>query len=517
MTTLLNTSPMQPNRTYSAKLHEGSAFFRFLVAESLVLSFVTMPLRLSFDSHLFRDPAELLATQYLVTHGYRVNIDFGYHYGLLWLLIQRAWYAPFGATPLSIQPLAVFLDAIAAGALAKIAVNLRANYTGKLLLIAALPFAALSPHGLPRIEAALLLLALEQQSRGSYANALAFATACATARPTLSYLYGLILISTASFRIYRRGEFGASALAHLLFPSACTALILISLFVFMFGPWSAVTSLLPMRGATAYRIMNFGFFTGEGRFFWYFPGVRIGYYFGTVAAFWLLGTLWLVWSGFAALLLLRETTDLDSIRARAFEFVLTCALLHILFISLLYGSAASWSHFAYILVAGLAATSACFANSRTALSLLTMLAIVGSSGLMRESFNGWIHTSPGPDTHGLWASSSERSEWQSVQKFVSGHRATFLGTISGGELLAPWLEPPTCLFLTPGLPERAEVLRKIDQIEGSEFVIVPTASDSSLRQILAWNPAMRTTVENLLVVRSGAYFQVYGHINRSKN
>src|SRR5690242_20423426 len=68
-------------------------FIMLLIVEALALDLLALPVRLSFESHLLRDQAETLGFHYLLGHGYILNRDIGYQYGLLNLLLPKLWFA----------------------------------------------------------------------------------------------------------------------------------------------------------------------------------------------------------------------------------------------------------------------------------------------------------------------------------------------------------------------------------------------------------------------------------------
>ena len=68
------------------------------IAEVVALTFLQAPNEL-FLRYAFSDTGTNFTIQDLIRRGYRPTIDFGYIYGLLPLLINRLWFAAFGASP----------------------------------------------------------------------------------------------------------------------------------------------------------------------------------------------------------------------------------------------------------------------------------------------------------------------------------------------------------------------------------------------------------------------------------
>src|SRR5258708_38821862 len=105
----------------------------------------------------------------------------------------------------------------------------------------------------------------------------------------------------------------------------------------------------------AHRNQASGFFHGVGRDFWYQPHLGLPYYLFSVVGFWIAATLWLIVAGLRA-----GRSFLSTPRGRdstADEFVLTCAILHVTFVTVFFGSEVSWRYYCYILVRRVAAPS----------------------------------------------------------------------------------------------------------------------------------------------------------------
>lgn len=60
---------------------------------------------MNFISFLCAVPGGNLTAQYLLSQGFRPQIDFGHHYGLRGLLVGQIWFGIFGTTPvLDLEP-----------------------------------------------------------------------------------------------------------------------------------------------------------------------------------------------------------------------------------------------------------------------------------------------------------------------------------------------------------------------------------------------------------------------------
>src|SRR5271167_154340 len=164
--------------------------------ETLAINLARLPESMRFDRFAFCDHGANLTLQYLIAQGLRPSLDFGYHYGLLPALIGRIWFGIFGATPRAYQAAMVVADLLCAWAIAKILSQLRIGVVGLALAVITLGYAFQSTYVnfAHATEAVLLSHALAEQARGSRANALALATAAVFAKPSMGWIYGLLLI-----------------------------------------------------------------------------------------------------------------------------------------------------------------------------------------------------------------------------------------------------------------------------------------------------------------------------------
>ena len=99
--------------------------FVLFAIEILAIDFFRLPETMTFDSYAFCDNGANLTIQYLVSRGLRPTIDFGYHYGLLPILIGRIWFSMAGLTPIAYGVLSVACDLAILAAITRITCNLR--------------------------------------------------------------------------------------------------------------------------------------------------------------------------------------------------------------------------------------------------------------------------------------------------------------------------------------------------------------------------------------------------------
>ena len=163
-------------------------------AETLAYAIFRLPTYLGFDANAFGDRGDFLSISYLVAHGSRPAIDFGYHWGLVPIMLARFWFALFGATLQANEAIMVVCALLVAIGIARMAAALRLGTLGIVLLVVALPFAFPTFTLTYALEAALLSNALAEQAAQKRSTALALATEACFVKPSMAYIYGFVLL-----------------------------------------------------------------------------------------------------------------------------------------------------------------------------------------------------------------------------------------------------------------------------------------------------------------------------------
>jgi hypothetical protein len=504
-------------------LSTGEVIFIFCI-EALILYLLALPSNLWFESYLLRDPAEGLGFHYLLSHGYRLNLDFGYYYGLLSLLSQELLFAVLRPTYWAAEANATLAGLVIAIGLAIFASKTKIGSLGFCLFVVTMPFTVTYYRNW---EAALLSLALAEHASGRRNWALAFSTAACFAKPVMGYFYDLLLIVLILVQLQRKKNLTLRAIVRAFSPALAVGFCLTILLMATFGPWALITTILPLRGAANYRALHYGFFSGGGRLY-YFPGVHLAYYFGTPTAFWLIGSVCLIVSGVRALRDLLVSIDLNPEERLNRELVITCTILHMTFVIFFFGPPSSWTYYSYVLVMGLGATAAwyrrvghvSYAPVMNFVTALVLLAILGSVGFFRDSYQRWAHGIRSEETAGLWAFPDERDEWIQVRRTIKGARsATLLVPMCGGELLYPEFEKPVAAFVLPGQSVPSEVSNKVQQLSRADFIVRPTqrAFGGDPDQVLHWWPELKPALDGSKMVFHGEFFDVYERSSTSNS
>src|SRR5262249_36601849 len=107
-----------------------------LAAEEVALAAFNSPNE-RFTRVAYNDSEPDLSIQAMTARGLRPTVDFGYIYGLLPLLVNRAWYGAFGASPAAFRALTLACDLALAWGMARFASALRIGPAGVALVVAA--------------------------------------------------------------------------------------------------------------------------------------------------------------------------------------------------------------------------------------------------------------------------------------------------------------------------------------------------------------------------------------------
>jgi hypothetical protein len=483
--------------------------FILFAIEIFAIDFLKLADIMSFDRYAFCDTGANLTLQFVTSHGLRPAIDFGYYYGLLPILIGRIWFALTGLTPNAFQALMVACDLVIAWAIARIAALLRFRATSLALTAITLGFAmqASYPSIAQGLEAALLGCALAEQSAGKHSRALVFASAAAFTKPSMGYLYSVLLIVFACRNLH--GERVVTRALRVIAPAAVTSIATAAILAALYGPAALIHTVSPLGGAAAYRALHYGFFTGAGREFWDPHGLIWLWYLVDFSGFWIVGTLFLIGSGVAAIFYLSTDAGEPAFEARRNEIIATCAVLHVAFIALFFGNQYSWIYYAYFLTVGVAAAAGASAIQRRVTIGLCVMGILGWTHEFRLDRRWWNTRQRDAVTAGLWASSDEREEWQRVLDIVHSQRAVILDTKGAIELIDPEFEQPVTLYLDPGWMVPADIQRKVEQISQAQMVVVPSnITIDSCRGVPA-APEFEKALKDFEPRMRGKFFDVY--------
>jgi hypothetical protein len=367
-----------------------------------------------------------------------------------------------------------------------------------------------SPSFAHALEAVMLSSAIAEHSRGSRSSALALATAAVLAKPSMGYVYAALLLGWIVFRPQTKEGGALSARIGELYPAFIVAAVLSTILGLVYGFDILWRTALPLSGMANYRAMHAGFFRGEGANFWHPPHANWHYYAGTVFGFWALAGAYLVYSAVpaASRMFGEMRAKLASLSGLRDEIIVSCAALHLIFVTSFFGHPGTWNYYSYILIVGVAAIPLSYNLSRRALYLLTIVAALSYYSVVKGSVNAWLYYVRSPATANLWAPVDQRDEWIKVTELTNGKNPVMVRWAGALETLFPQFRPPAGTYFVVGLMPPVEIQREVARINRASIVVIPT---SAIIGGLPGAPEIAQALKSMKPVWRGKYFEVYTH------
>jgi hypothetical protein len=318
----------------------------------------------------------------------------------------------------------------------------------------------------------------------------------------MAYVYGLCLLI---WIVAASQGSGQDYWSQSLGPAVAVGGTLFLLLSITFGVVPLLETVIPTKGIAIYRVGHFGFFHGVGREFWDLPGAGLWRYFRYEVGFWVLGSLWLAWGGLTALfrLALRrsagdQTTD-D-------ELVVTCAALHILFVTCFFGLRTSWTYYFTILILGLAVRAKGGSKYAAVIWCLAVMLLVNDRSKLMTTYHEWSTSAPSRETLGLWATPAEHAEWRKVLELTHDETPVLLAGVEGSVPLLPGFAPPIVAYLCPGLSLPVEIQRKTAQLATARRIVAIVGPEWVGFRF--W-PELVAALDDCTMVFEGRTFRVY--------
>ncbi len=449
----------------------------------------------------FYDPGTALKGDVLVSMGMKPGIDFGYTHGLATLIFAHIGFALLGRTVWAYLAMTAFLEMLMGMALARFAAAMGLRSWPLIFLLCALPV-AIMPCYLTLthpLEALLLMWAIGEEAAGRRSVALAICTACLFVKPSMGYVYGLLLVLWTLWDFRRRHE-GISGLWRRTWPALTTAVAMSLLTAGVFGWRSLLLTILPLTGMKTYHDTHFGFFLGSGLDFWSPLKHDPAYYIITPAGIWLLCAALTIW--WVLRLLPRLRRGLPEAQV---ETLVSIGLMLLAFLIGFYGWVKSWEYYAYLPILFVATWLAMAKTSRRLVAGLCVLALLSQSTHAVLSLWSWTGKLRNRQTGGLWIYPIQYQDWQSVCAETRGKKTLVL---SNGYLV--WMPPnwhmPLSWFPEPGIPTRREMARIKAAADGARRVVTWNEYEA----LSVWNnPAMRANKADFKKVWHSHYFTVW--------
>jgi len=437
-----------------------------------------------FARFAFGDNGWPLVVDGLLDDGLNPVTDFGYFYGLLTLVVDRAFFAVFGRTPdATIGFYGVCALAVAIGmARAMIAVKMKPLPALFFVSTAAL---GTIPRGFPStahaLEAALLMTAIAEQVSGRSHRSLALVVLAVFCKPSLGYVYGAVLLAL----LLRESDRWKK-----LAPAAILGAILVLGLALRFGWEALLRTQLPFDAMRAYRNEGYGFLFGTGRLFWLPEKPDFDYYFGGVVGTWLIAS---------AVLLISALRSRRRWREPIPGTILTCAVLHFTFVFVLFGNQFTYIYYTYVLFAGCAiGLNGWPRRLRGIVAVGLYVACVCGQSEWLWNRDCWTRNNTGrwTETAGLNAPVDLAREWGEVrriaEKYPGDRRKALVVTRMGcPQFLAPELDGPHWWCLIEGFTDETELERARDQIRAAEWIISPDWHDNNLMKWKSFEDVLR--------------------------
>ena len=524
----LSPSSSNPKQSADVKVNRGGAVpWRFwplaaaLALVLLLLQFLQLPRIAGWTFFSFYDPGTALKGDLLISMGMRPAIDFGYTHGLASLMVAHWGFLLLGRTPAAFLIMTSVMEVLMALAIARFALAMRLSRPALWFLFLALPV-AIMPCYLTLthpLEALLLLWAIAEQASGRRERALAICTACLFVKPSMAYVYGLLLVIWTFWDWFRSTRSIAELLRRIA-PAIMVGLLMAGAMIWRFGLTSLLLTIVPITGLRTYDDTHFGFFSGSGLRFWS-PLVHSWYYYLVTPA-----GIWIVMSVILLLVVLfrglgkRHTGERglrklltggligDFVREPdAFmETALSMALMHVAFVLGFYGWKYSWEYYSYLPVLFTAVViSRC---RRRQVQLATVLGILAVCSQLRNAAivgSSWEYKVRNRQTGWLWAYEPQLAQWRYVVRKVGGHRTLIL---SNGYL--PWMPKgmsmPLSWFPEPGIPTAIEMRRLRREALAAHYIVVRRGYG---KYGLWVNPAFASVRREFSMVWQGTYFSIW--------
>jgi hypothetical protein len=324
----------------------------------------------------------------------------------------------------------------------------------------------------------------------------------------MGFVYGFLLLVFIVSALCKESRLTPYFLARELWSAAATAAAVLAVSIAAYGAPVTLKLLFPLSGREIYRVNNLGFFTGIGRAFWYFPGVHLAYYVGTPVAFWFAASFCLTAGGWSAFLALLANYTKCEEPASTHQLTFSCAFMHIAFVTLFFGTAATWSYYPYMLVTGVAAMTLWSRYSVKFVWLLIALGIFGQITMVSANFQAWRGTASSRTTAGLWANSDERAEWKHVLSLANGKSSVVLAGQGCAQLEFTEMNRPVVAQLFRGQSTASELRRQMGQLSTAQIAIVPEVPNSS--GFLSVWPEFKDALSKWgMIIFKGRYFIVY--------
>jgi hypothetical protein len=441
---------------------------------------------MAFVRFCFGDSGWPYTVEIMLRQGLMPVTDFAYFYGLIVLLINKIWFSIFGITPQALLYMYIIGIMVSIYGVIRIVAALELGRLAWFIVVISGPIMVNAGHMLLTpvhiLEPALLINALAAQVHGRYATALALTTLAAFIKPSLAYVYGLLLLVQILGGWLPHTTFSFRQRLRMILPAAIVGIIVSSIVVAYFGFYRFIHTQIPLTASMAYADFHFGFFHGIGREMWWPNEWTPVHYLFTIAGAWIVASVILLIGTIISLRYLHTVTG---------RFIVTCGILHTIFVCFLFGNEWSWIYYPYILFLG--AVVAVERGLKYTNSLGQFFIILG--GVILSGFllfivvlfwmciNGidlWKTCSPNPQASGLYADREDQEAWKEVMRLAQTQRVLVLNRTNATHIFSPPVDGPRVWVLIRSIAAPGEIERVRQQIAEADVIIKPEWHDNNL-------------------------------------
>ena len=195
------------------------------------------------------------------------------------------------------------------------------------------------------------------------------------------------------------------------------------------------------------------------------------FYLLAPAGFWLLAT---------AILLVAAARLARTLHDPVSATIITCAVLHAVFVLFLFGNRWSWLYYSAILVCGLAAAlpkprsgeSKGRRRGRMLLGLLACLALLGQVGPLAVQ-RRWKDYRRTDDTSGLYALPADADAWNEIRERARRERVMVFTNTGAAFVVFPELDSSRGWYLLRSTTTPAEIERVRSQLRAADLLVLP--------------------------------------------
>jgi hypothetical protein len=485
---------------------------------AIVFLVLRIPSIASFENFAFGDAGASLRADYIISQGYRPSADFSYAYGLLTLVVGRAWFWLFGRTSFSYVLAMIVCQLLFAWGVARFARNAKLKFFPLIFLLfcGSYCFGHLAST-VYALEPIFVSHALAEHAAGRRDRALILSVISIFVKPSMGIIYSAVILLLIAISHLRRTNSLKRILKDITPAALIGSGISISLIIsFGFSEFFNIT--LPFAGKIIYKANNFGFFSGVGSSFWKSKDVSAGYYLGNPIGFWLVLSGVLSIGGLASLYKVIKNIKIDEQKPSKIysEVVVSCFLCWIAWILFFFAHASSWFYYTYMMLMGVAVILNSLSLKKLRYSLfcsLLVFSLLSQYSITKDIYRQWTNRFIGADTHWLWFDKQMYKEWQQVVDLIQDKPAA--GALFNGclGLIDERFSMPHYWMMLKGETHPKMLLELDSVISQASYLVLLGQSDESFLRWYAKRPSTRQLLNQFEVSEEGKSFKLLSRIS----